>query len=157
MKYLFRHSTFPATCPSFLLHFPMILQQLVPPAQFSCVPHSCNFSFEPLILFNFFILLFTNLLSAGTAILIIAHFLPCLFTTTMSGLLASMTWSHCMFTSHSSLTSSFSLTLSGACSYHLSFFSRWYFSHNFQWTTFATFSCFCFSLVQLCTLTDNMV
>ena len=41
------------------------------------------------------------------------------------------------------LTSSLSLTLSGTCSYHLSFSPRWYFSHNFQRTTFAILSCIC--------------
>ena len=41
------------------------------------------------------------------------------------------------------LTSSLSLTLLGTCSYHLSFSPRWYFSHNFQRTTFAILSCIC--------------
>ena len=117
----------------------MILQQLVPPAQFSCSTFlqfllrswylsTFSFSFSPI------------LLSVASAISTV-HFLSCLFTTTMSGLLASMTWSRCMFTSHNSLTSSFSLTLSGACSYYLSLFSRWYFLHNVQWTAFVTLSC----------------
>ena len=140
MKYQFWHPTFPATCPSFLLHFPMILQQLVPPEQFSC---STVLQFARSWYFSTFSFSFSPILSASTAISIILHFLSCLFTTTMSSLLASMTWSHRVFTSHNSLTSLFSLTLSGPCSYHLSFFSRWHFSHNFQWTAFITLSYLC--------------
>ena len=62
--------------------------------------------------------------------------------------------------SHSSLTSPSLLTLSATCSYHLSFFSRWYFSHNFQRATFAILSCLCLYSLWAnfsVTLTDNMV
>ena len=43
---------------------------------------------------------------------------------------------------------------------HLSFFSRWYFSHNFQRTTFTILSCLCLYYLWAnfsVTLKDNMV
>ena len=124
-----------------VLMFHILSISLLSPWYFS----TFSFSFSPIRL------------SPGTAVSTIAHFLSCLFTTTMSGVLASMTWSRWMFISHSSLTSLFSLTLSGTWSYYLSFFSKWYFSHNFQRTTFAPVAClFLHSLLgQFFTLTDK--
>ena len=62
-------------------------------------------------------------------------------TKVKSGLLASMTLSYWIFLSQINLISSPSTATSGQCSYHFSFLSRLCFSHNFQWTNFATVSC----------------
>ena len=87
-------------------------------------------------------------LSLGTAMLMIMHFLSPLFTTTISGFLASIKWLHWIFTSHSIFTLSVSTTPSGQCSYHLSFNPRFYFLHKCQCMILSTLSCLC--LYSLC-------
>ena len=59
-----------------------------------------------------------TLMSLGIAISIMAQLFPFLFTTTISGSLASISQSHWIITSHKIFTSSFSATSSRACSYH---------------------------------------
>ena len=72
----------------------------------------------------------------------------------MSGLLWWISRSVWMVKSHNSLTSSFSSTLLGECSYHLSLHSTPYSLHTSQWMTRPTTSCLflysvCASLGQL--------
>ena len=79
--------------------------------------------------------------SRGIATSMMTHNFAFLSTKIKSGLLASTTLSHWIFISHINPTSWSSTTPSGQCSYHLSFLSRLCFSHNFQWTNFATVTC----------------
>ena len=79
--------------------------------------------------------------SPGIATSMMTHDFAFLLTKINSGLLVSITLSHWIFISQINLTSSSSTTPSGQCSYHFSFLSRLCFSHNFQWTNFATVSC----------------
>ena len=59
----------------------------------------------------------------------------------LSGLLASIIWSHCMLKSHSTLVLSVSCTLLCWCSKHLSALSNSYNLHSSQWMILATLSC----------------
>lgn len=82
------------------------------------------------------------LLSSGTAISTIMHFLSPLFTTTMSYLLALITLSQWIFTSRSSFTSFFTGS-SGEGSCHFSCLSNLYFLHNskapYHWRFYSLF------------------
>ena len=66
----------------------------------------------------------SSLESPGIAMSTIKQFLSSLLMITMSGLLASITWSHWIQTSHKILILSFSTTLLGVCSCHFSLHSN---------------------------------
>ena len=92
--------------------------------------------------FSIFSIYFSRIIqSPGIATLMITHNFAFLSTKIKSGLLASITLSHWISISQINLTSSSSRTPSGQCLYHFSFLSRSFFSHNFQWTIFATGTC----------------
>ena len=92
--------------------------------------------------FSIFSISFSRILqSPGIATSMMTHDFVLVSTKVKSSLLASTTLSHWIFISQINLKSSFSTTPSGPCSYHFSFLSRLCFSHNFQWTNFATASC----------------
>ena len=100
------------------------------------------FSFLFKFYFSIFSISFSRILqSPGIATSMMTHDFAFLSTKIKSGLLASITLSHWIFISQINLKSSSSTAPSGQCSYHFSFLSRLYFSHNFQWTNFATVSC----------------
>ena len=127
----------------------------------SRVQHPWNFLFKLLIFFNLLILLFNNSL------------IPCYSNIDNGALSLLFVYNHMIMSivalindnigcslCHSSLTSPYLLTLSGTCSYHLSFFCTCYFSHNFQRTIFALLSCLCLYSLWAnlsVTLTDNML
>ena len=95
-----------------------------------------NFWYFPIFSISFSCIL----QSPGIATPMMTYDFAFLSTKIKSGLLASITLSHWIFISQISLTSSSSTAPSGQCSYHFSFLSRLCFSHNFQWTNFATVS-----------------
>ena len=100
------------------------------------IPHSFPFSLFKSWYFSIFSPSFSyTLWSDGRAISTIITLLLSLSTTTMSGLQASITWSHWMFMSHNILHLSFSTTPSGWWSYH---FSR---LQSVQWTNLAILLC----------------
>ena len=94
----------------------------------------CNFSI-------FSIFSSRTLQSPGIATSMMTHDFAFLLTKIKSDLFASITLSHWIFISQINLTSSSSTAPSGQCSHYFSFLSRLCFSHNFQWTNFATVSC----------------
>ena len=84
--------------------------------------------------FSIFLISFSRILqSPGIAKSMMTHNFAFLSTKIKSGLFASITLSHWIFISLINLISSSSTTPSEQCSYHFSFLSRLYFSHNFQW------------------------
>ena len=75
------------------------------------------------------------LCSAGTAKSTILQVLFVLLIIIRSGLLAEITWSVCMATSHRSLWVLFSRTGVGLCIYHLFVWSNLNFLYIYQWIT----------------------
>ena len=109
------------------------------------------------ILFSFFLQYITTV-SPRTAMSTMIVSFAFFFWITMSGLLWWISRSIWMVKSHNSLTSSFSSTLLGECSYHLSLHLTPYSLHTSQWMTHPTTSCL--SLYCLCKLgatTQNML
>ena len=106
------------------------------------IPHSLPISLIRSWYFSIFSPSFSyTLWSQGEAMSTMIALLFSFSTTTMSGLLASITWSHWMVISHKILHFSFSTTPSGWCSYHFSPLLMSYLQQSFQWTNLAILSC----------------
>ena len=83
-------------------------------------PHFRNLNFQIFILDNFSATFTDVFRSDGIAITISMHVFSCLSLIMMSGLLALIVLSVCTSISQRMVTFSFSVTVSGWCSYHLS-------------------------------------